>query len=193
MLSSHYRRHLHFHLPLSMSSVHASRHTDLCMSVCMRRLQVLRHLVLLCVKLHGTASCTSTPHSCVDTQQVKWLTPRPDPLDQATSSFSVDLHDFGPSGEFSSRDQSRIYFRSRSDKLNIFNRLQTNLNLEDKNFPSLRLPEKFHKTEIMVFFFKTGYYILLPLFESVPEFSKDPVIPLLPSRHLRGRTLNTTL
>ncbi|KAF3557275.1 hypothetical protein F2Q69_00012625 [Brassica cretica] len=52
-----------------MSDVHASRHTGLCMSVRMRR------------------------------SQVKWLTPRPDPLDQATSSFSIDLRDFGPSGE----------------------------------------------------------------------------------------------
>ncbi|KAF2536329.1 hypothetical protein F2Q68_00019345 [Brassica cretica] len=39
-------------------------------SVRMRRSQVLRHLVLLCVELHGTASCMSTPPSCVDTQQV---------------------------------------------------------------------------------------------------------------------------
>ena len=100
----------HVHLPFSMSGVHASRHTALYMSVRMRRSQVQRHLVLLCVKLHGTASCTSRPPSCVDTQQVKWLTPRPDPLDQATSSFSVDLRDFGPSGEFSSRYQSRIFF-----------------------------------------------------------------------------------
>ncbi|KAG5384458.1 hypothetical protein IGI04_035928 [Brassica rapa subsp. trilocularis] len=97
MLSSHARRHLHVHLPFSMSGVHASRHTGLCMSVRMRRSQVLRHLVLLCVELHGTVSCTSTPPSCVDTKQVKWLTPRPDPLDQATSSFSVDLRYFGSS------------------------------------------------------------------------------------------------
>ncbi|KAF3565700.1 hypothetical protein DY000_02014181 [Brassica cretica] len=102
----HDRRHHHVHIGLSMSGVHASRHTGFCISVCMRRSQVLRHLVLLCVELHGTTSCTSTPPSCVDTQQVKWLTPRPDPLDQATSSFSVDLRDFSPSGELSSRDQS---------------------------------------------------------------------------------------
>ena len=141
MLYNHARRHLHVHLPFSMSGVHASRHTGLCMSARMRRSLVLRHLVLLCVELHGTTSCTSTHPSCVDTQQVKWLTPRPDPLDQATSSFSVDLRDFG-SGEFSSRDQSRIFFCSRFDELNIFNRLQTNLNLEEKNFPSLRLPRE---------------------------------------------------
>ncbi|KAF2548885.1 hypothetical protein F2Q70_00022130 [Brassica cretica] len=87
MLSSHARRHLHVQLPFSKSGVHASRYTGLCMSVRMRRSQVLRHLVFLCVKLPGTASCTSTPPSCVDTQQVKWLRPRHDPLDQATSSF----------------------------------------------------------------------------------------------------------
>ncbi|KAF3533426.1 hypothetical protein DY000_02041432 [Brassica cretica] len=84
-----------------MSGVHVSRYTGLCMSVRMRRSQVLQNLVLLCVELHGTASCTSTPPSCVDTQQVKWLTPRPDPLDQATSSFSVDLRDFSPSATMS--------------------------------------------------------------------------------------------
>ncbi|KAF3611629.1 hypothetical protein DY000_02046454 [Brassica cretica] len=100
----HARRHHHVHIALSMSGVHASRHTDLCMSVRMRRSQVLRHLVLLCVELHGTASCTSTTPSCVDTQKVKWLTPRHDPLDQATSNFSVDLRDFGPSGNPKSAD-----------------------------------------------------------------------------------------
>ncbi|KAF2587391.1 hypothetical protein F2Q70_00035808 [Brassica cretica] len=104
-----------------MSGVHASRHTGLCMPVRMRRSQVLRHLVLLCVELHGTASCTSTPPSCVETQQVKWLTPRPDPSDQATSSFSVDLRDFGSSGRVRSsaaclslgRFQTRAPVRSR--------------------------------------------------------------------------------
>uniref|UniRef100_M4EH06 Uncharacterized protein n=1 Tax=Brassica campestris TaxID=3711 RepID=M4EH06_BRACM len=103
----HAGRHLHVHLPFSMSGVLASRHTGLCMSVRMRRSQVLRHLVLLCVELHGTDSCTSTPPSCVDTQQVKWLTPRPDPFDQATSSFSVDLCDIGSSSEFS-RDENEF-------------------------------------------------------------------------------------
>ncbi|KAF3580782.1 hypothetical protein DY000_02029908 [Brassica cretica] len=112
------------------------------MSVRMHWSQVQRHLVLLCVKLHGTASCTSTPPYCVDTQHFKWLTPRPDPLDQATSRFSVDLRDFGPSGEFPSLDQSQIFFRSRSDELNMFNRLQNKLNLEDTNFSSLRLPRE---------------------------------------------------
>ena len=123
MLFSHARRHIHVQLPFSMSGVHASRHTDLCMSVCMRRLQVLRHFVLLCVELHGTASCTSTPPCCYETQQIKCLTPRPGPLDHATSSFSVDLRDFGSSGEFSSGDQSRIFFHSQSDELHILNRL----------------------------------------------------------------------
>ena len=107
-------------------------HRDTCMSVRMRRSQVLRHLVLLCVELHGTASCTSTPHSFDDTQQVKWLTPRPDLLDQATSSFSVDLRDFGSSGEFSSRDQSRIFFRFRSDELNILIESKLSLTLRIK-------------------------------------------------------------
>ncbi|KAF2582358.1 hypothetical protein F2Q68_00004792 [Brassica cretica] len=52
-----------------MSGVHASRHTGLYMSVRMRRSQVLRHLVLLGIELHGTASFKYTPPSCVDTQQ----------------------------------------------------------------------------------------------------------------------------
>ncbi|KAG2251999.1 hypothetical protein Bca52824_082135 [Brassica carinata] len=66
MPPGHAIRHLHVHLAFSMSGVHASRHTGLCMSVRMRRSRMLRHLVLR-VELHGTASCTSTPPSCVDT------------------------------------------------------------------------------------------------------------------------------
>ncbi|KAF3593357.1 hypothetical protein DY000_02020583 [Brassica cretica] len=84
------------------------------------------HLVLLCVRRHGLLPCTVTPRAFVDTQLSGQLTLRSEPMQRATSSFSVDLRDFGPSGEFSSRDQSRIFFRSRSDALNIFNRLQMN-------------------------------------------------------------------
>ena len=50
-----------------------------------------------------------------------------------------------------------------------------------------------HNNKLVFFFLKMGYYILLPLLEFVPEFSKDPVIPLLPLLHLRGRTLDATL
>ncbi|KAF3509702.1 hypothetical protein F2Q69_00006911 [Brassica cretica] len=52
------------------------------------------HLVLLCVRLHGLLPCTATPRASVDTQLLRWLPPRPDPLDQATSSFSVGLRNF---------------------------------------------------------------------------------------------------
>ncbi|KAG5410993.1 hypothetical protein IGI04_007312, partial [Brassica rapa subsp. trilocularis] len=39
---------------------------------------------------------------------VKWLTPHPDSLDQATSSFSVDLRDFGSSAHLShAKDRRR--------------------------------------------------------------------------------------
>ncbi|KAF2592010.1 hypothetical protein F2Q70_00039166 [Brassica cretica] len=73
------RPDVHQHVWITCTATHGAH-----MSISMLRLQILRHLVLLCVKLHGTASCTSTPSSSVDTQQVKWLTPRPDLLDQAT-------------------------------------------------------------------------------------------------------------
>ncbi|WZZ15116.1 hypothetical protein YC2023_108205 [Brassica napus] len=82
------------------------------------------HLVLLCVWLHGLLPCTSTPRASLDTKLVRQLPPRSYPLDQATSSFSVRLRDFDPSCEFLTRDQSRIFFRSHSDSLNIFNKLQ---------------------------------------------------------------------
>ena len=80
------RPDVHQHVWITWTATHGAH-----MSISMLRLQTRRHLVLLCVKLHGTASCTSTPSSSVDTHQVKLLTPRPDPLDQATSSFSVHL------------------------------------------------------------------------------------------------------
>ena len=83
-------------------------------------------LVLLHVKLHVQLPCTATPRASVDTELVRWLTPRSEPMQQATSSFSVGYAIFYPSGKFLTRDQSRIFFRSRSDALNIFNRLQMN-------------------------------------------------------------------
>ena len=49
---------------------------------------------------------------------------------------------FNPSDIFLTRDQSRIFFRSRSDELNIFNRLQNISDLDEKYFPSLQLPRK---------------------------------------------------
>nr|VDC75549.1 unnamed protein product [Brassica rapa] len=55
------------------------------------------HLVLLCVSLHGLLPCTATPRASIDTQLSGQLTPRSEPMQRATSSLSVDLHDFGPS------------------------------------------------------------------------------------------------
>ncbi|CAN6822799.1 unnamed protein product [Brassica oleracea] len=63
-------------------------------SPAMLQLQIRRHLVLLHVKLHVLLPCMVTPRVFVDTQILIWLPPRPDPLDQATSSFSVGLRDF---------------------------------------------------------------------------------------------------
>ncbi|KAG5400142.1 hypothetical protein IGI04_014749 [Brassica rapa subsp. trilocularis] len=62
------------------------------------------HLVLLCVRLHELLPCTATPQASVDTQLAGQLTPRSEPMQRATSSFLVDLRNFGPSGEFLTRD-----------------------------------------------------------------------------------------
>ena len=146
-LRTHARWHLVLHMAGCMSRTHAGRHHSSQMSgwnsckvphilthvdhhasvacVATSRAWPL-HLVLLCVSLHGLLPCTATPRASIDTQLSGQLTPRSEPMQRATSSFSVDLHDFGPSGEFSSRDQSRIFLRSRSDALNIFNRLLMN-------------------------------------------------------------------
>ncbi|WZZ50987.1 hypothetical protein YC2023_051094 [Brassica napus] len=47
------------------------------------------HLVLLHVRLHVQLPCTATPQASGDTQIVRWLTPRSEPMQRATSSFSV--------------------------------------------------------------------------------------------------------
>ncbi|WZZ03194.1 hypothetical protein YC2023_089115 [Brassica napus] len=46
------------------------------------------HLVLLHVKLHVQLPCKETPRASVDTQLAGWFTPRSEPMQQATSSFS---------------------------------------------------------------------------------------------------------
>ncbi|KAF3534192.1 hypothetical protein DY000_02037460 [Brassica cretica] len=56
--------------------------------------------------LHVPASCTATPQAFVDSQLFRQLPPRSYPIDQATSSSSVHLSDFGPFGIFSTREQS---------------------------------------------------------------------------------------
>ena len=64
------------------------------------------HLVLLHVRLHVLLPCMATPRASEDTQLFGWLPPRSYPIDQATSSFSVYLFDFGHSGKYLTRDQS---------------------------------------------------------------------------------------
>ncbi|KAG2323044.1 hypothetical protein Bca52824_016257 [Brassica carinata] len=76
------------------------------MHMCMLRDMMTCHVSG--VKMHGTASCTSTPPYYIDTQHVKWLIPRPYPLDQATSSFSIRFRDSVHLVNFSP-DQSRIF------------------------------------------------------------------------------------
>ncbi|KAG5373554.1 hypothetical protein IGI04_043128 [Brassica rapa subsp. trilocularis] len=61
-------------------------------------------LVLLHVKLHVQLTCMSTPRASVDTHLAGQLTPRSEPMQQATSSFSVHWPDFGPSGKFLTGD-----------------------------------------------------------------------------------------
>ncbi|KAF2564946.1 hypothetical protein F2Q70_00015769 [Brassica cretica] len=43
------------------------------------------------VSSHAPASCTDTTRASGYTQLVRWLTPRSDPMQRATSSFSVYL------------------------------------------------------------------------------------------------------
>ena len=62
------------------------------------------HLVLLHVRLHVLLPCTATPRASGDTQLAGQLTPRSDPMQRVTSSFSVHSSDFGPSGKFLIRD-----------------------------------------------------------------------------------------
>ncbi|KAF3573481.1 hypothetical protein F2Q69_00058817 [Brassica cretica] len=57
------------------------------------------HLVLLHVKLHMQLPCTVTPQAFVDTQLAGQLIPRSDPMQRATSSFSVRSSDFDSSVE----------------------------------------------------------------------------------------------
>ena len=102
------------HMAGRMLWLHARRHLVLgrstsCfyMSSCMCSFHARRHLELLL-----TFSWLNSCHHVLI------------PSDQATSSFSVPLRDLDPSCEFLTRDQSRIFFRSHSDSLNIFNKLQ---------------------------------------------------------------------
>ncbi|KAF2591598.1 hypothetical protein F2Q70_00038216 [Brassica cretica] len=62
------------------------------------------HLVPLHVRLHLLLPCTATPRASGDTKLAGQLTPRSDPMQQATSSLSGHSTDFGPSSNFLIRD-----------------------------------------------------------------------------------------
>ena len=64
----------------------------------------LIHLVLLHVRLHVQLPCMAKPRASGDTQLGRCLTPRSEPMQRPTSSFSVHSSDFGPSGKFLIRD-----------------------------------------------------------------------------------------
>ena len=116
-LRLHVRRHLVLHMAVSMIRMsckvtprpphvwfvgwlHADRHHTAHMSINMLRLQIRRHLVLLHVSPHVLLPCVPTTPACVDRQLIRWLTPRSEPMQRATSSFSIHWSDFGPSGKF---------------------------------------------------------------------------------------------
>ena len=120
-LRTHARRHLVLHMAGCMSRTHVGRHHSSPMSGCMTRtharrhsttdmsinmllLHARRHLVLLHVRLHVQLPCMATPRASGDTQLVRFLTPRSEPMQRATSSFSAHSPDFGPSGNFVIRE-----------------------------------------------------------------------------------------
>ncbi|KAF2613818.1 hypothetical protein F2Q70_00008979 [Brassica cretica] len=62
------------------------------MSISMLRLHARRHFVLLHVRLHVQLPCTATTRASGDTQLVRWLTPRSEPMQRATrASRSIGL------------------------------------------------------------------------------------------------------
>ncbi|WZY72161.1 hypothetical protein YC2023_004401 [Brassica napus] len=97
MSRTHAGRNQSSQMSVCMTRTHAGRHSITHMAGRMLRLHARRHLVLLHVKLHVQLTCTATPRASVDTHLAGQLTPRSEPMQQATSSFSVHWPDFGPS------------------------------------------------------------------------------------------------
>ena len=131
MSRTHAGRHHSSQMSGCMTGAHARRHTSSHMSISMLRLHALRHLVFgRSTSCFYMSSCMCSFHARRHLElllTLSWLDSSHHvliPSDQATSSFSVSLRDFDPSCEFLTRDQSRIFFRSHSDSLNIFNKLQ---------------------------------------------------------------------
>ncbi|WZY93886.1 hypothetical protein YC2023_066215 [Brassica napus] len=69
------RPDVHQHVWITFTATHGAH-----MLIIMLRLQIWRHLVLLCVSLHVLLPCVPTPRACVDGQLIRWLTPRPDDM-----------------------------------------------------------------------------------------------------------------
>ncbi|KAF2596402.1 hypothetical protein F2Q68_00010563 [Brassica cretica] len=116
MSRTHAERHHSSQISGCMTGTHARRHSITQMAGRMLRLHERRHLVLgRSTSCFYMSSCMQLPYTVttrasVDTQLAEQLTPCSDPLDQATSSCSVCSSDFDSSGEFSSHDQSQIFF-----------------------------------------------------------------------------------
>ncbi|KAF3562768.1 hypothetical protein DY000_02013808 [Brassica cretica] len=133
MSRTHAGRHHSSHMSGCMPGVHARRHTSTHMSISMLRLHARRHLVLgRSTSYFYVSGCMDCFHarrhlelletlSCLDGSYhvlaIYIETPR-----DSWSVYAI----FDPSDKFLTRDQSRIFFRSRSDAVNIFNRLQMN-------------------------------------------------------------------
>ncbi|WZZ44758.1 hypothetical protein YC2023_041017 [Brassica napus] len=97
------------------------------MSISMLRLHARRHrawlinLVLLHVRLHVLLPCTATTRASVYTQLVRWLTPRSEPMQRATSSFSVHSPDCGKT------DMHGLIMASKKDICSMFETYLPNL------------------------------------------------------------------
>ncbi|KAL0745742.1 hypothetical protein Bca101_101754 [Brassica carinata] len=103
MSRTHAGRHHSSQMSGCMPGVHARSHTSTHMSIkdasvaCAETPRAWPiHLVLLHVRLHVQLPCMATPRASGDTQLVRCLTPRSEPMQRATSSFSVGLRDFLP-------------------------------------------------------------------------------------------------
>ncbi|KAF2561965.1 hypothetical protein F2Q70_00016951 [Brassica cretica] len=131
----HVRMHAWSACKMPHQYTHVNQHASVACAETPRAWSI--HLVLLHVKLHVQLPCTATPRAFVDTQLAGQLAPRSDPMQRATS-----MSDFDSSGEFSSHDQSQIFFYALSDALNNFNYLHLISEVERKYFLSLRLPRK---------------------------------------------------
>ncbi|KAF3574706.1 hypothetical protein F2Q69_00059467 [Brassica cretica] len=95
------------------------------------------------VYLHVQVSCTAAPHASLDKHTARSLPPRPEHTHIKTPQASRSIRPISAFPvNFSSRDQSQIFFYASSDALNIFNKLHLDYDLKGKYFPSFRLLRK---------------------------------------------------